>query len=185
MFQEQGSDSLRFSTAIRMSATFPYILPSVSLPSKPIIEVMDAGFRDNYGIKTSMRYLYNFRNWIANNTDRVIFLQVRENHKAYDLKTHGKTTILELLSSPLGNVYENMFRIQDYQHDELIMYANTWYKGKMEFIELDLNPPSNPSDNIISMNFHLTSLEKKKVMHAINAPENRIAISRLQRLLSL
>lgn len=185
MFQEQGSDSLRFSTAIRMSATFPYILPSVSLPSNPIIEVMDAGFRDNYGIKTSMRYLYNFRNWIANNTDRVIFLQVRENHKAYDLKTHGKTTILELLSSPLGNVYENMFRIQDYQHDELIMYANSWYKGKMEFIELDLNPPSNPSDNIISMNFHLTSLEKKKVMHAINAPENRIAISRLQRLLSL
>jgi hypothetical protein len=183
-FKEQGADSLRLSTAIRMSATFPYILPSVSLPSEPILEVMDAGFRDNYGIKTSLRYLYHFRKWIAQNTERVVFLQIRENHKSYDLKTPNKKTIFELISSPLGNVYENMFRIQDYQHDELIMYSDAWFKGRVEYIELDLNPPSNPSDEIISMNFHLTSLEKKKVMDAINAPENKAAIARLRNILS-
>jgi hypothetical protein len=182
-FKEQGADNLRFSSAIRMNATFPYILPSVSLPSNPILEVMDAGFRDNYGLRTSIRYLYHFRNWIANNTDRVIFLQIRENHKAYDLKTQGKSTITELLMSPLGNVYENLFRIQDYQHDQLLMYADEWFKGKLEFIELDLNPPSQPGDEVISMNFHLTSLEKKRIHQAIGLPENKAAIARLKRQL--
>ncbi|MEX1187643.1 MAG: patatin-like phospholipase family protein [Bacteroidia bacterium] len=182
-FKDQGADSLRFSTAIRMSATFPYILPSVSLPSEPILEVMDAGFRDNYGIKTSMRYLFHFRKWISENTNGVIFLQIRENHKAYDLKTPNKNSIFELISSPLGNVYENMFRIQDYQHDELIMYSDAWFDGKVEYIELDLNPPSHPSDQIISMNFHLTSLEKSKVLMSINAPENKAAINKIKTIL--
>lgn len=184
MFDQQGADSLRLASAIRMSATFPYIMPAVSLPSKPILEVMDAGFRDNYGMQTSIRYLFHFREWIANNTERVIFLQVRENHKAYDLKTHQKSTLMELAISPLGNVYENMFRIQDYQHDQLIMYADKWFKGKMEFIELDLNPPSKPSEEIISMNFHLTSLEKRRIMKAVNAPENIAAIRTLKRMLA-
>ncbi|MCB0819597.1 MAG: patatin-like phospholipase family protein, partial [Bacteroidetes bacterium] len=184
VFREQRADSLRFSTAIRMSATFPYILPSVSLPSDPILEVMDAGFRDNYGIKTSMRYLFHFRRWILANTDKVVFLQIRENHKAYDLKTPNKKSIFELLSSPLGNVYENMFRIQDYQHDELVMYANVWFGGKIEFIELDMNPASNSSDEVISMNFHLTSLEKERVMAAIHAKENKAAVQKLKKLLS-
>ena len=182
-FRDQGSDSLRFSSAIRMSATFPYILPSVSLPSNPILEVMDAGFRDNYGIKTSLRYLFHFRKWITENCSRVIFLQIRENHKAYDLKTPNKKTIFELLASPLGNVYENMFRIQDYQHEELMMYAREWFGGKIEFIEMDLNPSVQPGGTIISMNFHLTSLEKQKVMNAIYAPENKAAISKLRNLL--
>ncbi len=182
-FRDQGAANLRFTSAIRMSATFPYILPSVSLPSKPILEVMDAGFRDNYGLRTSIRYLYHFRKWIAANTDRVIFLQIRENHKAYDLKTQSKNTISEMLMSPLGNVYENMFRIQDYQHDQLLMYADSWFDGNLEFIELDLNPPSHPSDEVISMNFHLTSLEKKRIHQAITLPENRTAVATLKRLL--
>lgn len=182
-FRDQDADQLRFTSAIRMSATFPYILPSVSLPSNPIMDVMDAGFRDNYGLRTSIRYLYHFRKWIAANTDRVIFLQIRENHKAYDLKTHEKSTISELLMSPLGNVYENMFRIQDYQNDQLLMYADSWFDGKLEFVELDLNPPSHPSDEIISMNFHLTSLEKKRIRQAIKLPENKSAILALQKFL--
>jgi hypothetical protein len=182
-FRDQDADQLRFTSAIRMSATFPYILPSVSLPSNPIMDVMDAGFRDNYGLRTSIRYLYHFRKWIAANTDRVIFLQIRENHKAYDLKTYEKSTISELLMSPLGNVYENMFRIQDYQNDQLLMYADSWFNGKLEFVELDLNPPSHPSDEIISMNFHLTSLEKKRIRQAIKLPENKSAILALQKFL--
>ncbi len=182
-FKDQRADSLRFSSAIRMSATFPYILPSVSLPSNPILEVMDAGFRDNYGTKTSLRYLFHFRNWLAQNCSKVIFLQIRENHKSYDLKTPNKKTISELLASPLGNVYENLFRIQDYQHEELMMYARQWFGGQIEFVEMDLNPAVAPGDNIISMNFHLTSVEKQKVMNAIHAPQNQAAIAKLRSLL--
>ena len=183
LFKQQGADNLRFGSAIRMNATFPYILPSVSLPSKPIIEVMDAGYRDNFGIKTSIRYLYNFRSWLAENTEQVVFLQIRENHKSNELITHSKSTIAELMLSPLGNVYDNLSKIQDYQNEQLFMYAQTWFKGKITFVEMDLNPPSHSEDEVISMNFHLTSLEKKRIHKAIELPENKAAIKKLQKIL--
>jgi hypothetical protein len=183
LFKQQGADNLRFSSAIRMNATFPYILPSVSLPSKPIIEVMDAGYRDNFGVKTSIRYLYNFRDWLAENTEQVVFFQIRENHKSNELKTRSKSTISELMLSPLGNVYDNLSKIQDYQNEQLCMYAQTWYKGKITFVEMDLNPPSYSEGEVISMNFHLTSLEKKRIHKAIELPENKAAIKKLQKIL--
>jgi hypothetical protein len=183
LFKQQGAGDLRFGSAIRMNATFPYILPSVSLPSKPIIEVMDAGYRDNFGAKTSIRYLYNFRDWLAENTDQVVFLQIRENHKSNELRTHSKSTISELMLSPLGNVYDNLSKIQDYQNEQLCMYAQTWFKGKITFVEMDLNPPLKPEGEVISMNFHLTSLEKKRIHNAIELPENKKAIKKLQKIL--
>ena len=50
LFQNQDAGSLRFLTALRMNATYPYITPNVHLPTDPVIEVMDAGFRDNFGL---------------------------------------------------------------------------------------------------------------------------------------
>lgn len=181
-FANHGADSLLFTSAIRMSATFPYILPAVALPSEPLIELMDAGFRDNYGLKTIVRYIHAFRNWLETNTSRIIILQIRENHKAYDLKTKPKRTITELLTSPLGNVYENMFRIQDYVNDQLVQYAEYWYKGRIELVEFDLNPDFRQEESI-SMSLHLTSKEKVKIKEAMQLRENKEAAERLRRLL--
>jgi len=182
-FAKNNALDLRFSSAIRMNATFPYILPSVALPSKPIIEVMDAGFRDNFGLKTSIRFLFQFKEWIAQNTEEVILLQVRENPKSLDLKTPGKSTILELATSPLGNVYENMFRIQDYIHEQLFLYANSWFKGKLRIIEFDLNARTLSEGEQISMSFHLTSLEKKIILEAVENLEKQPAFDNLVKAL--
>lgn len=182
-FANHRADSLLFTSAIRMSATFPYILPAVALPSDPLIEVMDAGFRDNFGIKTAVRYIHAFRNWLAANTSNIIIIQVRENHKAYDLQTKSKRTITELLTSPVGNVYENMFRIQDYNNDQLIQYAEYWYPGKIDLIELDLNPDYQKEEQI-SMSLHLTNKEKKKIEAAVKLSQNKEAAIKLSRLLN-
>src|SRR5450432_248951 len=48
-FKNQDPGNMRMLTALRMNATFPYVLPNVWLPSEPVIDVMDAGFRDNFG----------------------------------------------------------------------------------------------------------------------------------------
>jgi hypothetical protein len=64
-----------------------------------------------------------------------------------------------------------------------MMYARQWFGGQIEFVEMDLNPAVAPGDNIISMNFHLTSVEKQKVMNAIHAPQNQAAIAKLRSLL--
>ena len=60
VFGDLEADNLRFTTALRMNATYPYILPNVHLPSEPQIEVMDAGFRDNMGLLTCSRFIQNF-----------------------------------------------------------------------------------------------------------------------------
>ncbi|MEK7254857.1 MAG: patatin-like phospholipase family protein, partial [Bacteroidota bacterium] len=77
LFAGQGAQNLRFTTALRMNATYPYILPNVYLPSEPPIEVLDAGFRDNFGLKTATRFIHVFKDWIKENTGGVVLVSVR------------------------------------------------------------------------------------------------------------
>src|SRR5690606_3434806 len=81
LFKQQDAMNLKFTSAIRMSATFPYIMPSVTLPTNPQIEVMDAGVRDNYGALTTFKYMHTFKEWINENTSGVIIIQIRDKEK--------------------------------------------------------------------------------------------------------
>ena len=67
------------ATAVRMNATFPYISPAVSLPTKPERRVVDAGYFDNYGISTAAAYLSDpkVRRWIDRTIDDVILIEIR------------------------------------------------------------------------------------------------------------
>ena len=56
-FYRQNPMNLRLLSALRMNATFPYVLPNVWLPTTPVIDVMDAGFRDNFGEQTAMSFM--------------------------------------------------------------------------------------------------------------------------------
>ena len=98
--------SLKFSTALRMNATFPYVLPTVTLPTEPEIDVMDAGLRDNYGMKTTMQFLYTFRNWINTNTSGVVVVQLRDIQKDFQAKS-GEPTLVKKFTAPLGSMYGN------------------------------------------------------------------------------
>lgn len=59
-FAKQDPYNIRILTALRMNATFPIVLPNVWLPSDPVVDVMDAGLRDNYGQETTLRFLVSF-----------------------------------------------------------------------------------------------------------------------------
>ena len=78
MFAKQDPLNIRLLTALRMNATFPYVLPNVWLPSNPVIDVMDAGLRDNYGQETTLRFIENFKDWLKENTSKIIILQIRD-----------------------------------------------------------------------------------------------------------
>ena len=77
-FRNQDPDNLQLLSALRMNATFPVVLPNVWLPSNPVIDVMDAGLRDNYGQETALRFLEFFDDWIQHNTRGVLILQLRD-----------------------------------------------------------------------------------------------------------
>ena len=57
-FKKQNASNTKFSSIMRMNSTFPYVLPAVCLPSEPVIKVMDAGLRDNFGTKNALRFLF-------------------------------------------------------------------------------------------------------------------------------
>lgn len=179
-FQQQQADSLWFSSALRMNCTFPYISPVVSLPSDPAIEIMDAGFRDNYGMSIAIKYLYTFRNWISTNTSGVIIIQTRDTYKKFTLENNAPGSLFKIISNPVGNIYSNMFNMQDFNHDQLLQYASSWFDAPIDVIDMQLR---SHDENNISMSWHLTSKEKIKIRESVKLPENQQAISKLKKLL--
>ena len=166
-----------------MNATFPYIMPMVSLPSEPTIEVMDAGARDNYGLQTAMRFICTFSNWIRSNTGGVIIIQIRERLKQFEIEDTPHRTLMETSSAPIGSFYDNLFKIQDYNNDQLLQYASQWFDGKIDVIDFQLINKEE-EENRISLSWHLTPKEKKQILDAINLPENQEAIKKLKDLLN-
>ena len=71
---------VRLSTAVRMSASFPYFSPAVPLPTSPRRRVVDAGYYDNYGVSLAASYLFSSKHqdWLAANTSKVLLVQVRD-----------------------------------------------------------------------------------------------------------
>jgi len=181
IFKDQDSDSLLYTSALRMTATFPYISPIVSLPSEPRMDVMDAGIRDNFGINTTIQFLYTFKDWIALNTSGVVIIQVRDRDKNFEIEENPLNTIIQTFSSPVGSFYNNLFHMQDYNNDQLIKYCNNWFAGTVDVVNLELN---NLSTDRISLSWHLTTKEKIKVINSLYSPGNQQAIQRLKSLLN-
>jgi hypothetical protein len=179
-FKEQDSYNLRFTSALRMNATFPYVLPVSSLPSVPAMEIMDGGIRDNYGMRSVMNYLYVFREWIAENTSGVVIIQTRDKFKEWPIENISPPTTFKSLFTPVGSFYGNFDKIQNFTHDELIQAASSWFDGKMDIVDFQLND----KDENISLSFHLTAKEKRAVIQSIKLKENQDAVKDVLKLLN-
>ena len=179
-FREQGAKNTLFTSVLRMSATFPYISPVVSLPSEPRIEIMDAGLRDNYGMETSLRFIKAFNDWIKANTSGIVIIQLRDKHKNIPIDDNPAQTLAQVLTRPMGSFYGHLFEVQDYNQNQQIQMADLWCKSQIDIIDLELR---NELNDRISLSWHLTNKEKKKVLASLNLPENQEGIKRLVKLL--
>jgi hypothetical protein len=70
--------SFRVTTAVRMSASFPYVSPAVDLPTTPRRRAVDAGYYDNYGVDLAARWIHHYRDWLKDNTAGVVLIQIRD-----------------------------------------------------------------------------------------------------------
>lgn len=177
-FGEQHPQEARFSDLLRANATFPYIMPAVSLPTEPIIHVMDAGIRDNYGIRNASRFLYVFREWIARNTSGVVLIQIRDNHKRNDLENKNSQSISSRLLSPLQNLSGNFLLMQDYAQDEQLQYMKEFLDCPFHYVKLEVPI----MDEKIALSWHLTEKEKLTLQKAIYSNENKAELERLKSL---
>jgi len=182
MFAKQGADNLRITSAIRMSASFPYILPFPELPSDPMIQVMDAGVYENFGVYLAIKYIYTFRDWIEKNTRGVVLLQLRDSPRRQTDFNLGEQTFFDRLAGALGSTYHSFAESKDFQNDDVTMYARQWLGVTLH--ELDLQYIPERPEKEASLNFHLTMREKRDIAESIRRPENRATLQLLSELMA-
>lgn len=181
LFAEQGAQNVEFLSVLRMNATFPYIMPSVSMPSNPKVQVMDAGLRDNFGFRNTLQFIAAFRDWISSNTSGVVIVQLRDKEKDFENTNANSLSIVQSLLNPLESVYGNFTKVQDYTHDQLLQYTSFYFDAPIDVINFEVYyDPEHP----ISLSWHLTSLEKKLIDESVQHPRNKAASAELKRLLN-
>ncbi len=180
-FAGQNPYNMRLSSALRMNATFPYILPVVKLPSQPQMNLMDAGLRDNFGIEVASRYMYVMRDWMEKNTSNVIYLEIRDTKEYEMVPASGGGNLWDMLSDPAFVVQNKWEVFQSYYHTYLKDYAPFFMNGKLNIISLQYFPQE--STKTAELNFHLTQKEKEDIYSSVYHPVNAEAIKVLLRLL--
>ena len=179
LFAGQNAYNLRFTSALRMNATFPYVMPIVTLPSTPPVEVMDAGLRDNFGTKTTLQFLYTFRNWINTNTSGVVIIQIRDVERDKDFPDLRRN-VLNRMMAPLGSVYGNFTRMQDYNNDQMARYLSAWFENDIDIVNFQLK--TDDASNV-SLSWHLTEREKAAIDRVIHGEQFTQSVERLRELL--
>ena len=179
LFADQGAKDLLMTTALRMNATFPYITPVVTLPSDPPMRVMDAGVRDNYGYRATLAFLHTYRDWIAANTGGVVLLQLRDTQKELEVQS-SSASLIGRITDPVGSVYDNFVRVQDQDYDLMLRLAGAGHDFPLHLVDIQLR---HDAEEQISLNWHLTALERRRVLRSIGSATNRMAFERLERLI--
>ncbi|MCL6524474.1 MAG: hypothetical protein K6T34_07410 [Thermoflavifilum sp.] len=175
-------EKLLFTDALRMSATFPYILPNVYLPTRPIIDVMDAGLRDNYGQEMGLRFLHVFRHWINTHTSEVIFLQIRDNPRDTLSPMAPQKDLRDMLWEPLFIVQKNWASFQNYYQNDMISYARHFLQVPFRHIIFQYIP--QPGQQSAPLNWHLTTREKQDIHQALFDRANQQALQQLRHALT-
>ena len=181
LFKNNNSSNIKMTSVLRMNATFPYILPMVLLPTEPSIEIMDAGLRDNFGLKTSLNYIYNFKKWINRNTSGIVIIQIRDKQKQFEVENPNSGSLLTTLLSPFVSVYKNLLRIHDYNSDQHLKVMGDWFNGDVDVVTIYMNQEKNDE---ISMSWHLTPRDKMRIFNSIKSIDNENSFEKLKQLLN-
>ena len=169
-FKSVDADSLRFLSALRMNCTFPYILPNVLLPTVPVMEVMDAGFGDNFGIAVAHRFISNFKSWLKENTSGIVIIEISAVETKLEQSSSHNKGIFESLVSPLGFASTILLR-QKYEQNNYIQSMIDYFGEDNLHVLRFRYEPEKPNQRA-SMSFHLTQNEKTDIHRSLNTPDN-------------
>jgi hypothetical protein len=181
-FAKQDPYNLRLLSVLRMNATFPIVLPNVWMPSKPVIDVMDGGLRDNYGVENSLRFLSHMQKWIEENTSGVLMIQIRdrmdggwENPYEYDNLTGNST-------KPFFLLQHNWYKMMDYFQGDMQNYflSNSGYP--IHKVSFQYIPRSE--ENKAALSFHLSEREKQDIAASLNSKHNQEGFQKILQLMN-
>jgi hypothetical protein len=134
------------STAVRMNASFPYVSPAVNLPTQPPRRVVDAGYYDNYGIQVAAAWLEQNRQWCAQHTSGVLWVQIRDSsgeRDRLDIKDErpGNWALamrgFQFFTSPLDAVVEARYTSAAFRNDTDVAGPNEQFQESMQRLLAD------------------------------------------------
>ena len=180
-FSNQDPYNLRMLTTLRMNATFPFVLPSVWLPTQPVIDVMDGGLRDNYGVENSLRFLSAMSNWIKENTRGVLVIQIRDRQNGgwddpYELEGFADHTI-----KPIMLLQHNWSKMMEYFQNDMYTYYAT--SSGYPIHKVIFQYSSDKAENKAALNFHLTKREKHDIASSLQSKGNAASFQKTLQLL--
>jgi hypothetical protein len=177
-FSRQDPQNLSILTALRMNATFPIVLPNVWLPSEPVIDVMDAGLRDNYGQETALRFLENFDDWIKQNTRGVLIIQLRDREAGGWENPYYSDDMSDHITKPFFLLQHNWYKMMEYFQNDMLSYytKNIPY----DFYKVSLQYVADKEESKAALNFHLTQSEKTNIAFALNSEYNIKSLQQVQ-----
>ena len=179
-FAKQDPYSIRMLTAMRMNATFPIVLPNVWLPSNPVIDVMDAGLRDNYGQETTLRFLISFQDWIKENTGGVLVIQIRDRSAGGWEAPYLSDDISDHATKPFLLLQHNWFKMMEFFQNDMLNYyvsqsGSPVYKVAFQYA-------ADKEENKAALNFHLTKREEKDIINAVSSVSNQQSFKKLMEI---
>ena len=174
LFAKQQASNIRLLTALRMNATFPYVLPNVWLPTTPIIDVMDAGLRDNYGEETTLRFIDNFKQWISNNTSGIVLIECRDRLKDNWQQPVEIGSITDVLVKPATMLQQNWFKLQDYYQADQLNYLHI--SDNLKIQQYTFMYEAAKEEKMAALNFHLTAVEKANIITSFNNLYNKTVL---------
>ena len=170
-FSKQDPYNLRMLSALRMNATFPIVLPNVWLPSNPVIDVMDAGLRDNYGQETTLRFLSHFDEWIKQNTSGVLVLQIRDRKAGGWEMPYLSDDITDHATKPFLLLQHNWFKMMEYFQNDMLNYYVT--SSGIPVHKIAFQYAAEKEDKKAALSFHLTKREEKDIISSIRSFDNQ------------
>ncbi|WP_169513454.1 patatin-like phospholipase family protein [Flexithrix dorotheae] len=187
LFANQNPENLRFITALRLNATFPYITPNVQLPSEPTMEIVDAGLSDNFGVMDAIQFIHVFKDWIEENTSGVVLITIRDTPAENQIDRYAFKPLIESAVTPLDNLLGNLTRLQNIRNDfnveilQQILKKDFFAIVEFQYLEL----PNNGNEEVenASLSWRLTSKEIKGIVNAIHHPANKNSFEKLKKLM--
>ncbi|MBD0296410.1 MAG: patatin-like phospholipase family protein [Flavisolibacter sp.] len=169
-FAGQDAANLRMLTVLRMNATFPVVLPNVWLPARPVIDVMDGGLRDNYGIENSLRFLTAMEDWIELNTRGILLIQIRDRLAGGWESPFESEGITENAVKPFFLLQHNWYKMMEYTQNDMFTYFTT--QNNFPVHKVIFQYSSSKEENKAALSFHLTQREKRDIAASLNTKVN-------------
>lgn len=181
-FTKQDPYNLRMLTILRMNATFPIVLPNVWMPSEPVIDVMDGGLRDNYGVETSLRFLMHMEDWIEENTRGVAIVQIRDRMDGGWDSPYAFDDLVQNATKPFFLLQNNWYKMMEYFQRDMATYFLNNQRYPVHNITFQYIP--RKEQHRAALSFHLTKQEKLDIAGSLQSEHNIQSFKRVLELFS-